>query len=153
MRTKQMACLALLVALAACTHEPEPETQPPPLPAPESMLPPEVLDQTWEWIGFTSPVEQLTIDAASNYTIQFSADGRIALKADCNRGFGTFRVTTDRTIEIQPLGLTRAQCPPGSLGDRFVRELEQARIYFMKDGDFFLDKPMDSGTLRFRRQQ
>jgi para-nitrobenzyl esterase len=47
--------------------------------------------------------------------------------------------------------LTRAACPPGSLSDRYVRELERATIYFLKDGALFLDLPADSGTLRFER--
>ena len=43
-------------------------------------------------------------------------------------------------------------CPPGSLSDRFVKEVGRATSYFLKDGDFFLELPVDSGTLRFRRQ-
>jgi para-nitrobenzyl esterase len=50
------------------------------------------------------------------------------------------------------MALTRAMCPPGSLSDRSVKKLGRATVYFLKDGDLFLDLPVDSGTLRFRRQ-
>jgi heat shock protein HslJ len=124
-----------------------------PVPAPPaiSILPPEIVDTTWEWVGFTSPVEQLTIDAASNYTIRFLRDGRLSVRADCNHGMTQYSVSAERGITIQPIALTRVACSPGSLSDRFVKELEQVRIYFTRDGDFFLEKAMDSGTLRFRR--
>jgi len=50
------------------------------------------------------------------------------------------------------MALTRAMCAPGSLSDRFVKEVGRATSYFLKDGDLFLSLPIDSGTLRFRRQ-
>ncbi len=38
------------------------------------------------------------------------------------------------------------------LSDRFAKEVSRANSYFMKDRDLFLELPVDSGTLRFRRQ-
>ena len=118
----------------------------------DDALPTDVVDATWEWVGFVSPVEQLQIDGPSRYTISFGADGRVAVKADCNRGTAGYSVTADRRIAFQPIALTRAACAPGSLSDRYARELGRATSYFIKDGDLFLSLPVDSGTLQFRRQ-
>jgi len=41
---------------------------------------------------------------------------------------------------------------PHALPDRCAKELGQAASYFVKDGDLFLELPIDSGTLRFRQQ-
>jgi heat shock protein HslJ len=56
-------------------------------------------------------------------------------------------------IDLGPIALTRMACAEGSLSSRFVQELERASTYFMRDGDLYLEIPVDSGTLRFRRQR
>ena len=119
--------------------------------APDSVMPQDIADVTWQWVSFTTPVEQITVDGPDRYTIQFGRDGRLTMRADCNRGMGSYSVTADRRITMGPIALTRAMCPEGSLSDRFAREVGRASIYFMRDGDLYLDLPMDSGTLRFRR--
>ncbi len=118
----------------------------------ESALPTDVVDVTWQWVGLTTPVKQVTVDAPERYTVRFEGSGRVTVRADCNRGMSTYSVTADRGIAFKPIALTRAMCPPGSLSDRFAKELGRATLYFLKDGDLFLDLPVDSGTLRFRRQ-
>jgi heat shock protein HslJ len=121
-------------------------------PAADSALPANVVGITWQWVSFTSPVEQVKVDAPERYTIQFNRDGRIALRADCNRGSVSYSVSVDRRIALGPVVLTRMMCPAGSLDARFVNELSRATSYFLKEGDLFLELPVDSGTLRFRRQ-
>jgi para-nitrobenzyl esterase len=118
----------------------------------DSIMPDSIVGVTWEWVGFSTPVEQITVDAPEKYTVQFGRDGRVAMRADCNRGMGSYSVTPDRRLTLGPIALTRAMCPAGSLSDRFAREFGRATIWFMRDGDLYFDLPMDSGTLRFRRQ-
>lgn len=121
-------------------------------PAAESTLPSNVLDATWQWVSFTSPVEQITVDSPERYTIRFGRDGRVSVRADCNRGSTSYAVTADRRITLGPIVLTRMMCPPGSQDARFVNEFGRATSYFLKDGDLYLELPVDSGTLRFKRQ-
>jgi heat shock protein HslJ len=109
------------------------------------------MDVTWQWVSLTNPLEQITVGAPERYTIRFERDGRATVRADCNRGMTSYSVGADRHIAFRPIALTRMMCPPGSLGDRFTREVGRATTYFLKDGDFFLELPVDSGTLRFRR--
>ena len=113
-------------------------------------LPPELVEITWEWIGLTTTTEQLTVHAPERYTIVFRTDGRVAVGADCNRGSGSYSIGGNRRVTWGPMALTRAACPPDSHSDRFVRELSRATSFFLKDGDLFLELPIDSGTLRFR---
>ncbi len=86
------------------------------------------------------------------YTIRFERDGRIALRADCNRGNAAYSVGPDGPIAPGTIALTRAACPPGSLSDQFVREIGRVTSYLLKDSELFLELPAASGTLRFRRR-
>jgi heat shock protein HslJ len=117
--------------------------------ASDSTLPSNMPEVTWQWVSFTSPVEQIAVDAPERYTIRFGPDGRAAVKADCNRGNTSYSIRADRRIALGPIVLTRMMCPPGSQDARFVKELGRATSYFLKDGDLFLELPVDSGTLRF----
>jgi para-nitrobenzyl esterase len=149
-----------LIASLLCCARGQPESVPD-APAPyrnraeaaaDSTLPSDVVDATWEWVSVTTPVEQIAIDSPDRYTIRFEAGGRAVLRADCNRGTTSFSASSERRITFRPIALTRAMCPPGSLSDRFAKEVGRATSYFVKDGDLFLELPVDSGTLRFRRQ-
>ena len=118
----------------------------------DSASPAAMLDVTWQWVSFTTPVEHLDVDAPARYTVRFGSDGRVTLEADCNRGTGSYAVTADRRLTLKPIALTAAMCAEGSLSDRFAKEVGRATSFFMKDGDLYLELPVDSGTLRFRRE-
>jgi para-nitrobenzyl esterase len=148
---------AALLTAWACNRLPPPPKQPVTIPATASpgdvapALAAEVVDTTWQWVSLTTPAAQVSVDAPDTYTIRFGHDGRVEVRADCNRGTTTYTAGADRKIEVKPLALTRAMCPPGSLSDRFLKEVTRATSYFLKDGDLYLQLPVDSGTLRFRR--
>jgi len=161
-RRPTLTLLALCGGLLACSARDQPGPLPataearataagPAAAAPSPALPAEVVDVTWQWVSLTTPVEQVDVGTPERYTVRFAPDGRVSLQADCNRGGGSYAVGADGRIELGPIALTKMACPPGSLGDRFVRELGRATNYFPKDGDLFLELPIDSGTLRFRR--
>src|SRR5687767_12082707 len=80
-------------------------------------LPAEVVDVTWEWIWFGDGKEQFDVDKPEQYTVQFSADGAVAIQADCNRGRSDFTLGPDRQITLSPVALTMVLCPDGSLDD------------------------------------
>jgi heat shock protein HslJ len=90
----------------------------------------------------------LSPDDPTAYTIAFGDDGRVAVRADCNRGIGAY--TVDETqITIGPLALTRAACPPASLSDRFVQALESATAFSFVEGQLQLVLRDGAGTLVF----
>jgi heat shock protein HslJ len=81
----------------------------------------------------------------ASYTIAFGSDGELAARIDCNRGRGTWKSTSSGQIELGPLALTRAQCPPGSLYDQIVKQWSHIRSYVIKDGHLFLALMADGG--------
>jgi heat shock protein HslJ len=90
----------------------------------------------------------LIADPPENYTVEFLADGQVAVQADCNRGSGSF-TTTDNRLTIGELATTRAACPPGSISDDFLRALGNSAGYFFQDGSLFIDLGFDTGTMQF----
>jgi heat shock protein HslJ len=104
---------------------------------------------TWEWREFAGGNgEIIRPDNPNQYTIEFLPDGKLAVQADCNRAIGAY-TADDPTIELQIGGLTRAMCPPGSLMDRFLRDLGDSRSFVFRQGHLYLALPIDSGILEF----
>ena len=92
----------------------------------------------------------ISVDAPERYTIKLLPDGQFQFTADCNTGRGTYTLQGGQLgFEIGPM--TRAACPPGSLSDEFIEELQAAAIYFVEGGELYIDLIYDSGTMRFVR--
>jgi heat shock protein HslJ len=87
-------------------------------------------------------------ETPGRYTLELLSDGQAAVQADCNRGMGRYTLEGSQ-ISIGPLAVTRAACPPGSLGDTFLAQLGAAVIYLTEGPYLYLDLPADSGTMRF----
>jgi heat shock protein HslJ len=154
-RASGLAALVMLAFLAASGDATGADTtagEPAPDAAASSYtLPAEVLDTTWQWIWYGDGKEQFDVDKPEQYTIEFFADGRLAIQADCNRGMGGYTLGPDRQITFSPIGVTMMLCPDGSLDGRFLDTLDRVRTYAEFEGDLLLEVPMDSGTLRFRK--
>ena len=114
--------------------------------------PPELARTTWQWVSLTTPEETLTIAEPERYILRFLDGGRVALRADCNRGAGSIVFPEPGVIRIGALAITRAMCPPGSLGDRFAREVEHAGRWAIQRGELRLELSGDAGVLRFALQ-
>jgi len=71
------------------------------------------------------------------------------VQADCNRGQGTWQSTDGAALAIGPVALTRAQCPPSPLQERFVRDLGLVRSYVVRDGRLHLSLAADGGIYTF----
>lgn len=113
-------------------------------------LPPDIVDVTWEWVGFQTPKDAIVVADPGNYTLIFGSDGTAALQADCNRGVTSYALSQDNRITLGPIATTRMMCDEGSLEHVFTSNLERVGSFFQLDGDLLLEQPFDSGTLRFR---
>ena len=91
----------------------------------------------------------LTPDDPAKYTIAFGTDGNVSARIDCNRGRGTWNSSGPYQLQLGPLALTRAQCPPGSLHDRIVKDWEFVRTYTLKNGHLFVALMADGGIYEF----
>ncbi len=102
----------------------------------------------WQWVSFTNPMEQYTIDNPENYVLTFNEDGTVNIVADCNNASGAYTAdSSSLMIEVGPM--TMATCPPDSRSDDFVKYLGFAAIYFFEDGNLYIDLFADGGTMEF----
>lgn len=108
-----------------------------------------VVGKVWEWEAFVSPAEQIVVPAPERYPLELTPDGKVRVRFDCNRGGGSYQIA-DGKLSFGPLMSTRMACPPGSLGDRYGRELGRVAAFFLESGKLYLELPGDSDTLRFR---
>jgi heat shock protein HslJ len=105
---------------------------------------------SWQLVKFQgSDDTTLVPDEGSKYTIAFDRDGGVVVRADCNRGHGSWSSTGPQQIQFSPMALTRAMCPPSPLNDRFVRDWEYIRSYILKDGHLFLSLMVDGGIYEY----
>lgn len=69
-----------------------------------------LIDQPWGWVAFTDPLQQFEIPDPENYVIEFSDDGTLQVKADCNIAQGTY-TSNGMSISIEFGPTTLAACP------------------------------------------
>jgi heat shock protein HslJ len=110
-----------------------------------------IIGPVWQWVTtrynndavFTRPAD------AAGYTLQMKQDGTIEIRGDCNRGGGSFTLNGSQ-LTITITHTTRAACPEGSQEDLFIRDLNRASGYSVKNGTLYLDLQYDSGTMELR---
>ena len=105
---------------------------------------------SWQLVEFQgSDDTTLTPDDRTKYTLTFGAGGQVTARIDCNRGRGTWTSSGPSQLQLGPLALTRAQCPPGSLHDQIVKQWGNIRSYIVKDSHLFLSLMADGGIYEF----
>jgi heat shock protein HslJ len=109
-----------------------------------------LVGEVWQWVSTQTPTEKITVDTPDTYTIEFLPDGQVNVQADCNVAGGTYAID-DSHIKIAITTTTLAACPPESLGDQFIKELNEAVIYLFEGDNLLIDRIYDSGTMRFAR--
>jgi para-nitrobenzyl esterase len=141
---RRAATLVLVAALmTACAPSQPPGG--PTAPAPASGL----AGTAWRLVQFQGGDDTtLKPDDPAKYTLEFGSDGQLSARLDCNRGRGSWKASGPR-LELGPLALTRALCPPGSLHDQIVKQWGFIRSYVMRDGHLFLALMADGGIYEF----
>jgi para-nitrobenzyl esterase len=108
--------------------------------------PPSLAGTSWQLVRFEGgDGTVLTPDDRAKYRLDFGSDGSLAARIDCNRGRGTWKSAAPGSLELGPLALTRAMCPPGSLHDTIVKHWSFVRTYVLKDGHLFVALMADGG--------
>ena len=106
--------------------------------------------KTWRLVKIMSMDDNIDVrDESFKYTIEFGDDGRASIRADCNRASGPWSSQSDSQLKFGPIASTRALCPPGSLSDKYLAQLEWVRSYVMKDGHLFLATMADGSIIEF----
>jgi len=110
-----------------------------------------IIGVTWKWqqTRYNNDSNASPQDP-SRYTIAFRPDGALNIRADCNRAGGKYTIQKS-TLTVEVTHSTRAACPPDSLEQTFLRDLNSAAIYFLREGYLYIDLKYDSGTMKFSR--
>lgn len=105
---------------------------------------------TWRLVKIQSMDDTaFTPDEPDSYTLAFGADGRVNVRADCNRGTGSWQSESGSQLTFGPLAATRALCRPGSLSDTFLAQFQWVRSYTMQNGHLFLATMADGAIIEF----
>jgi heat shock protein HslJ len=144
----------LVAALAACAGA-DPGTPvppgrvsapPPPMAADDASL---LTGTTWTWQA-TQAREGTRVapDAPERYTLVFQPGGRVDVRADCNRGSGSY-VLDGEALRFGPIALTKMMCPPGSRDGEFLKGLAAVAGRKWSGNDLVLTLAGDAGAMRF----
>jgi heat shock protein HslJ len=92
----------------------------------------------------------VTVNDPNRFTVEFVDVGsRLALRADCNTGSGTYTASA-RTLTVGPLAMTRAFCASSApFDDEYVRVLGGESLFAATASS--LELSSSRGTLRFGR--
>jgi para-nitrobenzyl esterase len=105
---------------------------------------------SWRLVQFQGSNDKtIKPDDPTKYTIEFNTDGTLAARIDCNRGRGTWKSPGTNQLELGPMALTRAMCPPNSMHDQIVKHWNVVRSYVIKDGHLLLSLMADGGIYEF----
>ncbi len=108
-----------------------------------------LIGTVWKWQQTIYPDKTRVEPADSeNYTLKLLSDGKVNIRADCNLGGGSYTLRGNE-ISIEITHTTRAACPPGSLEQDYIRDLNAAATYFFKAGFFYVNLKDGSGTMKF----
>jgi len=104
----------------------------------------------WLWQGTQRGSDvKIVPDAPERYTLEFQPGGRVVVRADCNRGSGSYQLN-GRTLSFGPLALTRAMCAPDSRDVEFLRGLAAVRTHANNGRELVLTFADNAGSMRFR---
>ena len=114
---------------------------------------PKLAGTTWQLLAIQSMDDaQGTVrpEDPSRFTIEFGGDRRVALRLDCNRGSGAYKLApagdgTSGSLSFGPIAATRALCTPPHLDERVARDMAHVRGYLLKDGKLYLSLMADGG--------
>ena len=112
---------------------------------------PDLINVTWRWqqTVYNNDRKNVPLNPA-NYTLKLLANGKVGIRADCNRGGGVYTLRGNE-IAMEIAYTTRAACPPESLEQDFIKDLNAAARYFMEAGILYIDLKLDTGTMKFMK--
>jgi heat shock protein HslJ len=108
-----------------------------------------LIGTVWKWQQTLYPNETRIVPSnPENYTLKLLSDGKINIRADCNLGGGSYSLRGNE-ISIEITHTTRAACPPGSLEQDYIRDLNGAATYFFKMDVLYVNLKYGAGTMKF----
>lgn len=100
----------------------------------------------WQLVKFQGgDGKTLVPDDPAKYTIEFLAEGAVAMRIDCNRARGTWKSPAPGQLQFGPLAVTRVYCPPDPLHDRIALDVNNVRSYVIRNRHLYLSLMADGG--------
>ena len=121
-------------------------------PAVRTYNPEKLINTTWEWIETVTPVRTITANQPERYTLKLLDDGKVQARFDCNRGGGRYTASEGR-ISFDQLFSTRMACMPDSQDAVYMKNLNLITTFFIEGETLYLEMPIDSGTMKFRKAE
>lgn len=101
----------------------------------------------WRWTRLNGS-KPFDVSKPGNYTLELLAEGRYAVRADCNQADGAYE-RSGGELSLQPGPMTLATCPPGSLSSRFVNLLSDVTSYEREGNRLVLHLADGIGSMEF----
>jgi heat shock protein HslJ len=125
---------------------------PDPVPVASSTTATSITQGVWGWQRTEMSDDTTIVPPDPNrYTISFQADGRLAIRADCNQGGGTYTLEGSQ-LTVKPGPMTLIACGPMSQDAAFMRGLRDVATYVMDGENLVLNLKVDSGNMVFSPQ-
>lgn len=102
----------------------------------------------WQWQGGRDERGTIGVDVPERYQLEFLPTGKLRVKADCNRGSGSYELKANE-LWIREIFTTKAFCGEKSLDGRFLRALRGTKRFHL-EGDV-LQLETDNGSLLFSK--
>jgi heat shock protein HslJ len=149
--TKIGIAVALTLGALACGGS-VPLTQPTPAPIDAlgsgTAAPRSGLLGSWQLVSLTEAGrEPQSVAEPDLFTVEFTADGRASLRADCNRCSAAYDARSQR-LTVGLLACTRAYCASAPLDSTFVALVGQATTW--RSVDRGLELRSEAGVLQLR---
>jgi heat shock protein HslJ len=109
-----------------------------------------VVGVLWQWNGLqeTHPASLSAVPNPQNYLLVLNKDGSFEAKADCNQLSGTYSLSgSNLTLKHGPM--TRAQCGPDSLSDKYVSLLAEVASQTVSNDQLTLGLKNGAGSMFF----
>jgi heat shock protein HslJ len=108
----------------------------------------DIKNSVWRLESLSDAAGSIKVEKPENYQVEFTADGKILLKADCNGG-GASYTTTGNQISIARIFTTKMFCGETSLDNRFLKSLEAANGFRIEGSYLTIDTANVGGALKF----
>jgi heat shock protein HslJ len=119
-------------------------------PTPQAGLAPAIIGAPWQWVATLYNNDTKAVpENPENYLLELLPDGQLTVKADCNVATGTYTLDGNQ-LSVSVTASTMAACPPGSLADQFIGDLNAAQSYMMDGEDLIIVLQMDTGSMRLQ---
>ena len=109
----------------------------------------QLANRVWTLQAFEQPGAAAlmpAVDLPEFNTVEFFADGRVAIAAGCNLAQGDYSAV-DGSINIQAANRTQDNCDAGSVGGQFLQWLNQVDGYEIQGDELYLTMPGESGRV------